>query len=178
MREVWLKGNRRIVWVAAGAVALSTLFGVGVLAWLWPRLGLIGQGVGIAVLASSLFVDVFVALMWATPRLAFNGREMLAYLRGNKPIPVPIEIVECFLLGHGPSLLPGEKHARTETSTLVIKLADRAEEWSHVEVDPRLAAWCDGYITIRGTWTEPLDVQVVHRLNERLAAVARGRSTP
>jgi hypothetical protein len=67
--------------------------------------------------------------------------------------------------------LPGEQHARTQTSTVVIKLSERHEEWEHVEVHPRLASWCDYYVTIRGTWCEPISVAVAGQLNARLAEV-------
>jgi hypothetical protein len=84
---------------------------------------------------------------------------------------VPIELVECFLLGQGPTWLPGKKYAKTETVTLVVRLAERAVEWSHRSTHPMLGTWCDGYITIRGTWCEPLSLDLVNRLNQRLAEV-------
>jgi hypothetical protein len=64
--------------------------------------------------------------------------------------------------------LPGEHNAKTETSTVVVRLAERATDWSHGDAHPLLAAWCDGYITLRGTWCEPLDLKVVDRLNRLL----------
>ncbi len=173
MREVWLKSNVRMLQLAA--IIAATWFVVGglVLAWQWSSESPVGRIIGLSLLAGSLLGSFFIVAMWRIPRLACDGRYLLAYLHGMTPIRVPIEIVECFLLGQGPALLPGEKHARTETSTVVIKLSDRAEEWSHRTVDPRVASWCDGYITIRGTWTEPLSVALIQRLNGRLAAVAK-----
>jgi hypothetical protein len=43
-----------------------------------------------------------------------------------------------------------------------------------------LGKWCGSYITIRGTWCERLSVELVQRLNVRLAEMhARGaRSRP
>lgn len=153
------------------ALALAGIpLAVAILAVADPTIGRILAAV---LLLAATVQLVIVGLMWRQPRLAFDGQSLLAYLQGPRPIRIPIEIVEAFLLGQGPALLPGEKHARTETATIVIKLSDRAEEWSHVAVDSRLASWCDSYITIRGTWTEPLNLAVVRRLNERLAAISR-----
>jgi hypothetical protein len=170
MREVWVQSNRRLLVVGAALAAVGILLG-GVLCMVSdsPLVKVLSAIILLAATGSLLFI----AAMWRLPRLAFDGRSMLAYVQGARPIRIPIDIVECFLLGQGPALLPGEKHAKTETATLVVKLSDRAEEWSHVEVDPRLASWCDGYITIRGTWTEPLNVAVVNRLNVRLAEIAK-----
>ena len=75
-------------------------------------------------------------------------------------------------MGQGPTYLPGERASRWETTTVVVKLADRYPEWSRVTVSSLLAHWCNHYVTIHGTWTEPLSVEVVNRLNARLAAAA------
>jgi hypothetical protein len=102
--------------------------------------------------------------------LAYDGRRLLVYLRGGGPIGVPIELVEGFLLGQGPAGLTGAKYAATEAATVVIRLSQRAEEWGYREVKRALGTWCNHYVTIRGTWCEPLSVPLVNRLNERLAA--------
>jgi hypothetical protein len=86
---------------------------------------------------------------------------------------VPIDVVECFWLGQAPGLLPLERHKHVETAAVVIRIAERASQWHHQEVKPQLGAWCDGYITIRGTWCEPLGVPLINRLNQRLAEVTR-----
>jgi hypothetical protein len=109
------------------------------------------------------------------PRLAYSDGRLLVYLRRLGPLAVPIDLVEAFLLGQGPSWLAGKKHGRTETTTLVIRLADRAVDWSHRDVDPVLGSWCDGYITIRGTWCEPLTLELVNRLNLRLHQVTSAK---
>jgi hypothetical protein len=84
---------------------------------------------------------------------------------------VPIEYVEGFLLGQGPTLLPVPATENIETTTVVIKLADRAEEYARVDVDRALGSWCSHYVTVRGMWCEPLNVDLVNRLNARLAEV-------
>jgi hypothetical protein len=54
---------------------------------------------------------------------------------------------------------------------LVIRIAESAADWQHVEVKPQLGSWCGGYVTVRGTWCEPLSISLVNRLNQRLAEV-------
>ena len=66
-----------------------------------------------------------------------------------------------------------EMRQQTETAAVVIRLAESASAWSHREVKPALGKWCEGYITIRGTWCERLDIAKVNRLNQRLAEVQR-----
>ncbi len=177
MIEVWLQNNRRMLGTAAALVAVWLTIAAAVLAWGASQASAMGLTIGGSLAAGAGLGALVVTYFWRTPRLACDGRCLHAYLRGVAPIRIPLEVVECFLLGQGPALLPGEKHAKTETSTLVVKLADKAEEWSHVAVDPRLASWCDSYITIRGTWTEPLNVGLVQRLNERLYAASKASAT-
>ena len=43
----------------------------------------------------------------------------------------------------------------------------------HRDVKPALGHWCDAYITIYGTWCEPLTTEVFSRMNKRLAEVHR-----
>jgi hypothetical protein len=38
-------------------------------------------------------------------------------------------------------------------------------------VKPAFGNWSEGYVTVRGTWCEPLDSEVVRRLNRRLKEV-------
>jgi hypothetical protein len=73
-------------------------------------------------------------------------------------------------MGRAPSFLPRHGHAETETTTVVIRLRPQAEEWSQVDVEPRLGSWCDSNIVIRGTWCEPINIELLHLLNRRLAA--------
>ena len=100
---------------------------------------------------------------------------MLFNLRNGSPIRVPLDVVEAFLMGQGSAMMSG-RHRTREATTVVVRLAEVASDWARVDVHPRLASWCDGYITIRGTWCEPLDVGVVNRLNQQLAdAKSNGR---
>lgn len=172
MTEVWLRQNRRAILFGMAAPALCTL---AIAVWLSgliapaPEGWLQVSGWGIFGLGSV----VLLMLAWQVfqPRLAYRNGRMLVNLRAGKPIAVPIEIVEAFLLGQGPAMLSNRREDRTETRVLTIRLAERAEEWSMVEVKPALGKWCGGYITIRGTWCEPLGLALVNRLNVRLVEV-------
>jgi hypothetical protein len=94
-------------------------------------------------------------------------------LRAASPIAVPIDVVEGFLLGQAPAAPARDDDDAAQTATVVARLSQRSETWAHQAVNPALGNWCDGYVTIRGTWCEPLDERVVRRLNQRLADATR-----
>jgi hypothetical protein len=113
-------------------------------------------------------------LLWlflARPRIVFDGANVVLNVGLARPAVVPVELVEAFLLGKGPAYLTGKDDYKTEATTLIVKLAERAEEFAKLPTNVRIAAWCGHYVTFRGTWTEPLSVALVNRLNERLHAV-------
>jgi hypothetical protein len=170
MSETWLRSNVRLYWAAsvvplllvwAGVALGCGLFGLVEQAWL--------QNMGWLTALGFAAVLGFLTLAARRPRLARKGQELLVFLRRGRPVRVPLAVVEGFLLGHGPSFLPGRRHVNSEARTVVIRLAERAPEWAQIEVAPELGSWCGHYVTIRGTWSEPLSVALVNRLNERLA---------
>ena len=136
----------------------------------WPLVRIAGWG-----LAAVCFA-MLLRLGWHSvrPRLGYEKGNLLVYLTPGRPVAVPIEFVECFFLGETAMTLPGERKER-RTSTLVVRLAESAKDWKHREVKPSLGSWSDAYITIHGTWCEPLSVERVHRLNQRLAEIHRQR---
>ena len=168
--ETWLRPNRRILTFAAFLPAVALVIAVAMLAApfgdtmrLWLRI--IGGGVA-AISATAL---VFLLWQAGQARLACDGRRLLVNLGTARPVAVGLEFVEGFLLGQGPAFLPGKEQA--EVANVVVRLAERAAEWERVEVNRLLGSWCGHYITIRGTWCEPLSVDLVNRLNARLAEV-------
>ncbi len=173
MKEPWLRTNVRLVnativpLIAMGLVG-AVLLGLSLAG---PQRSVVLTAIGGAMIALAVIATLALVLLARVPRLAFTGDHLLVNLRYGDPIRVPIELVECFLIGQGPSLLHGGQHARSKTVTLVVRLAQRAEDWQHREVNPRLGAWSSGQIIIRGTWCEPLSVEVANRLNRRLAEV-------
>jgi hypothetical protein len=172
-RVVWLHSNRRAL--GFGVLFLATTLIASVLGAMWAN-AIWARWTGAAVaLAVTLLLAV---LLWlaASPRLAFEDRKLLVFLRFGSPVRVPIDVVECFFLGQGPALLPrpfSRPDAVDETSTIVVRLAESAEEWKHLEVKPVFGLWCDAYITIRGTWCEPITPDLLKDLNSKLIEAHR-----
>lgn len=169
MVDVWLAPNRRVLLLGMVLPALAAVIGGLLLAFGWQWTGGILLVGGLALVLS---------LFWQLkrPRIGFRNGHLLFYLRTREPIAVPLEVVEGFLLGQGPTLRPGERHRTEQTRTVVVRLAEKATEWARQEVKPALGSWCEGYITIRGTWCEPLDVDLVQKLNRQLTAARQQES--
>ncbi len=170
MTEIWLRSNRRILVVgtipgvilcAASAILAATTTSAGLRIF-----GIAGALVGACLIA-------IVVRQILRPRVAYSDGHVLFYLRAGKPIAVPVQIVEAFFLGQGPAHLPGVAEDREETVNLVARLSQRETDWMRLEVKPALGKWCEGYVSIRGTWCEPLTNEVIRRLNRRLSEVSR-----
>jgi hypothetical protein len=173
--EVWLRGNRRVVLVCLLMCTAPLAGGLALLAAGWLR----GSGWMVAAGALLALVAGFYAAMMLVelprPRLAYRDSHLLVYLLPGAPYVVPIDIVECFLLSKGLSMLPGKRNRNRESVTISIRLAERATDWQTRRTLPSLGGWCGGQITVRGTWAEPITLDVVNRLNARLADVQRRR---
>ena len=169
MPAVWIKSNSRAILLGMVPPTLTALLGTCLsLGWIAPLEPLELRLSVWALLLVSLLILAILAWQLRQPRLAYVEGELLVYLRAGPPFRVPLDIVECFLLGQAPTMLPGRKHEHSETASVVIKLADSAPDWARREVKPALGKWCEGYITLRGTWCEPLNVDVICRLNQQL----------
>lgn len=176
MTEVWLRNNNRVFMAAMIAPGIVEVVGLVLIA------GAAGHSPGWRIAGGILVAlasTCLVALFWqmTRPRLALRNRDLLVYLRWSGPLPVPLELVEGFLLGQGPSRLRRGHQREPETTNVIVRLAEKAPEWARVDVDPLLGNWCGHYITIRGTFCEPISVDLVNRLNARLheATHASGR---
>ncbi|MCA9231302.1 MAG: hypothetical protein KDA57_11660 [Planctomycetales bacterium] len=170
MTEVWLHSNRRVLLLALVPAAMLGLVAIAAM-----NLGL-GPVVGTAawiLLAVSVLLGVGLILQVFRPRVAYSRGKVLFYLKSGDPIAVPCEVVEAFFLGQGPANLPVQVVEKAETVNLIARLSQRAPEWEQQDVKAALGAWCDGYVTIRGTWCEPLNGEVIRGLNRRLAEVCR-----
>jgi len=176
MPEVWLRPNRRALLLGMIMPALAVFAGAWGVAialitqasfwWMLPG-GLIAL-VGIYLIGSLGF-------SLSLPRVAYEGGELLVFLGAPEPVRVPIEIVEVFFVGQGASNLPPMKGKEPETTNIIVRLAESAPEWKHRDVDPRFAHWCEGYITLRGAWCEPIGEGALRKLNKRLVEVQRER---
>ena len=61
----------------------------------------------------------------------------------------------------------------SESRNIVIRLAERATDYHERKVKPIFGSWEDGYIVIRGTWTEPINKETFRFLNQSLVAAHR-----
>jgi hypothetical protein len=174
--EIWLRPNRRILLVGGVVPLLLLVLGFAVAFKVFVAAPVIVRVFSGALgAAGAVFLAV---LVWygKQPRLAYDGKHLLVYLRSTSPIAVPIEAVECFLFGSG--LRELSRSGRTvQMSHLAVRLAERATDWADADVKPALGKWCGGYITIYGAWCEPLNIDLVHRLNARLALAHEEQKT-
>ena len=169
MREVWLRPNRRVLALALAPALLLIAMGA-VLGGQFTAVAARVTGIGLIVAGAVLIVGI--VLQMCTPRLAHADGCVLFYLTARKPIAVPVNVVEAFFLGQGPAHLPAAiPSGDADTVNLVARLSQRAPEWAQRDVKSALGKWCDGYVSIRGTWCEPLTGDVIRRLNRRLKEV-------
>lgn len=113
------------------------------------------------------------------PRLGYCSGELLVYLHAGKPIRMPIDVVEVFFLGQGPATGKDPRnrseHPGIVAANVVVRLSEAATEWHRRDVNVALGVWQDGYITVRGLWCEPLNGEVLRRMNRRLVEIKRNR---
>jgi hypothetical protein len=178
MTEVWLKTNRRAL--ALGMVVPAMLLVVSGAAFGWS----VGTGqywvvqlALLVLLAGPLWMIGELLYAMRRPRVAYDGGEVLVFTEPARATRVPIDIVEVMFLGQGPSELPKLKGREPDTQNVVIRLAESAVDWKRRDVRPAIAHWCEGYITIRGAWCEPITPDLMRRLNARLAEIKRERKS-
>lgn len=170
MPEVWLQPNRRVLVLAM--IPIVALGAISLALWKW------GHGIPPAwmcVTTSVLSVGLMLGLLreLVRPRIAYREGSLFFRLKSGNPISVPLEVVEAFFQGEGLAHLPGEAQHQAKTVNLIARLAQRETEWHQRDVKPSLGRWDEGYITIRGTWCEPITQDVIRRLNRRLTEVKR-----
>lgn len=178
MSESWIHPNRRVL--AVGWFAPIALFSGGIVAFVagWTHGNWIWYGIAtLLALTAVLLGAVLVWLMWQ-PRVGYRNGEVLVFCGLTAPVAVPLDVVECFFLGQAGGLIHDAHGREAEVRTVIIRLAEAAKDWHHREVQPALGQWCEGYITIRGTWCEPITPDLMKRLNQRLAELQRDRKRP
>ena len=172
--ETWLKSNTRAI--VFGMVLPGFVLGLMLgLVWITPAELFWVRIVGGLIAVGAALVLILLLIQARRPRLAYRDGQLLAFLRTSRPLTVPIDLVEAFFLGRGPSMLPGEGNRDVQTMNLIVRLAERAKDYHEREVNSALGVWSEGYITIRGTWCEPLGTEVASRLNRRLHEVKQHR---
>ncbi len=133
--------------------------------------------IGLAVVLIGLAVVVR-QWRWAmTPRLALQDDHLLLYGGSGKGhlVRLPLEDVECFFFGKTDSHLTDRTGEKVPSHAVVIRIRERASQWQSGPLQPSLGTWGEGYVTLRGTWCEPLTVEKVRQMNATLAAVKRDR---
>jgi hypothetical protein len=174
MVESWLKTNRRAL--ALGMILPGSLAVLAAAGLVWSVMS--GQHWAVRLLLLAFTAGplwMLGELIYASqqPRIGYEPGHLLVYLDTARPTRIPIDIVEVFFLGQGPSELPPLNGREPETQNVIIRLAESATEWKHRDVRPALGHWCEGYITIRGSWCEPITPALMRQLNQRLAEIHR-----
>lgn len=175
MHETWLRTNQRLLALGLIGPACGLLGSVAVGVWAavaqrgWPWF------VGCAVIGVPAVIALAaLARLLRAPVLAYSEGYLLVALNRGRPERVPIEIVECFFRGQGETPVAGRPNG-VPAAHIVVRLAEAAETWHHREVEGKWGRWCGGYITIYGTWCEPITADLLRSLNARLTAVLRAQ---
>jgi hypothetical protein len=163
-----LRGNLRLLWIVGLVCGCALVFAVGLAIFgvLWQSTYPWVAGAGIAAISLWAVVDTW---RQQRARLAYTPGYLIVRLGRGSAERIAIDAVECFLLGRGPAFPAGHRLADRETINLIVRLRQDSDTLRQGEIDRRLGTWCDYEITIRGTWCEPLSVELVTRLNARLA---------
>ncbi len=157
------------------ALLPATLLGAIGLAVLGLDFGPMVGGLAWIALVGALLLILGLVFQIIRPRVAYRQNHVLFYLQAGAPIEVPVDVVEAFFLGQGPANLPGNIASSSNAVNLVARLSQQAPEWEQQAIKPALGRWHESYVTIRGTWCEPLDGEVVRRINRRLAEVSKAK---
>lgn len=158
------------MWFGCVPPAILAVGGGVLAASAWADASGWARGLGLLMLLAGLGIGAMLIWQSLVPRIAYRNGQVLFYLHGNSPIEVPVDIVEAFFLGQGPVQLAGIE-TKHEATNLVARLSQRHVEWARRDVKRALGNWCEGYVTIRGAWCEPLTSDVIRRLNRRLHEV-------
>lgn len=170
MPEVWLRTNRRVI--VLGFLPVGLLGAASVLLYQKAASNLMVAVSGGMLALSVLLLGILVKFL-ASPRVAYSDGHVLFYLKAGGPIAVPVHVVEAFFLGQGPAHLPLGPADNQLTINLVARLSQKERQWAEIDVKPALGRWSEGYISIRGSWCEPLNGELIRRLNRRLGEVSR-----
>jgi hypothetical protein len=170
MQETWLKLNRRAILFGCLLPLIMTVVGACLTLTRSDSESSILRLIGYFLIAGGLAVTALLLVQLRHPRIAFRDGMVLFFVRVGQPIAVPVDIVESFFFGQGPAHLPAVTK-QLNTVNLIARLSQRHTEWANQKVRPALGKWSEGYVTIRGTWCEPLNSDLIRRINRRLKEV-------
>lgn len=171
MSEVWLRSNRRVLLFAMAPVAILAVVGWILLGGEWTASAGDWTGVGCLAVAGILAFGLLKQL--TQPRIAYRDGHVQFYLKTGRPIEVPVGVVEAFFQGEDFAHLPGEATHKAKSVNLIARLSQRETDWHRRDVKAALGRWEEGYVTVRGTWCEPINGDVIRRLNRRLSEIMR-----
>jgi hypothetical protein len=176
--EIWLRGNLRpVAWLAAVAavvagllIAAAVMGGLSRPSWLVVAAFCVSAGGIVGTLASAA----------ARPRLERVDGCLRVRLSPTAVEDVPFDAVECFFQGSNPIARSGEPtcgdHAAFRVNTLVMRLAERAADFSKRPTFTPWGTWDDGYVVFDGRWCEPLSADLAKQLSRRLIDAKRSLS--
>ena len=176
--EVWLRGNLRPVAVlAAASLAGLALCAAAMLRAGGMRMPPAAAVAGAAVVSAVLLALAALAAGAARPRLARRGDRLVVRLSPAGVAAVPRDGGECFFQGSNPLDRQGQPtcgdHASCRVNTLVMRLAERAEEHRMRRTFTPWGTWDDGYVVFDGRWCEPLSADLARALSRRLLDAKR-----
>ena len=171
--EIWLRPNRR-------ALALGAAIGVLVTAAGWlplltgpPMNGFVRWGLALIGAVGAISAIAFLYSI-QRPVVAYQDGRLLVTTGAGRPRQIPIDAVEVFFLGQGGTNVK-PRGQKAEARNVVVRLAEREKQWHQQEMPRVLGKWQDGYISLNGTWCEPIDGDLLKRLNHQLVEIKRAR---
>ena len=167
--ETWLKPNRRVLLV--GLIAGLMLAGLAVL--LCWSVDPIYFWIGFCLLPVALIFSLIIFSRMQRSRLGYRNGMLWVDLGPGKPVSVPIDAVECFFLGSRETPNSGRWGMQSRAISIVVRLAEKAVRYHDRSVTAALGTWQEGYITILGSWCEPVSPALIARLNQRLIEAQR-----
>ena len=170
MHETWLRPNRRALLFGCLPPLIVACIGAWLVFGSPASAGRFSRGLGLFLIVASVPIVGLLLNQLRQPRIGFGDGMVLFYMRLGRPIAVPVGIVESFFFGQGPAHLPAMS-TQPNTVNLIARLSQRHTEWACQKVRPSLGKWDEGYVTIRGTWCEPLNGDLIRKLNRRLKEV-------
>lgn len=132
--------------------------------------------IGIAVIVSGLTTGLWTLLQALRPRVALRDGYVVFHLRHWTTTRVPVEVVEAFFIGQGPLRIAGQTVGAEKAMNLVARLSQRATDWLERPVSPSFGLWKDGYVTVSGAGCEPIEPELIRRLNRRLKEVKEAKT--
>lgn len=177
--DVWLRGNMRPV---LGLAAAVTIIGAGLTAAVFLAGGpTLGKWL---VCGSWIVATGFVAALAAAamrPRLVHrvdskSDNVLEVRLAPGAAHAVPLDVIECFFMGSQrlePADAVADDQPTHRVGTLVMRVAERAEDWQARPTFAPWGTWQDGAIVFDGRWCEPLSVELARRLSAKLVDAKR-----